>query len=230
MTTPPTSPSNRIIHDAMEMLSDEETAAYHRFLFDRDRYLYLTAHVLLRTALSNVTSLNPADWLIHRNGYGKPFIVNSGYEWLNFNLSHTHGLAVCAIVHSCETGIDVERFERIEDPTGICEGFFTKKERDYILCDNTSEKQKRFIRMWTLKEAYIKAVGKGLSIPLDSFSVFITNENKASMQIEPGFNHTNFVCNFHMHQPTPQHHLAVAYKADSQHNFTIRYHKVELIL
>jgi 4'-phosphopantetheinyl transferase len=121
------------------ILSDEELQRYRAFHFERDRAAYLTAHALTRRALSRYADVAPPDWQFAKGPCGKPEIANPLDRRLGFNLSHTHGLVACAVGWECEVGIDVERINREINPAVS------------------------FFEEWTLKEAYLKALGVGLT-------------------------------------------------------------------
>lgn len=224
MTVPPEVLSPTILEQSLGVLNRDEVETGQRFRFDKDRFLYVTAHSLLRTVLSNYAGLKPDEWLFQRNQYGKPFIVNPGFEWLRFNLSHTHGLAACAITNGKNIGIDVERYDRMDDPSGIAQRYFSKRESTDLAILSNEEKRKRFIEIWTAKEAYIKAVGKGLSIPLNSFSILPKYDGKLHYQIEFEWETQNTDYEIHTLQPTVHHHLAVVAESTPQQTNLLQTH------
>ncbi|MGE6487387.1 4'-phosphopantetheinyl transferase family protein [Paenisporosarcina sp. NPDC076898] len=103
--------------------------------------------------------------LIQKNKYGKPFLVNSPN--IHYNISHTKGIMVCAI-SACYVGIDIERIKNFNKR--IPKRFFTENEQNYIY-SREEDQNNRFFEVWTRKEAYVKWIGKGLEMPLDSFDV-----------------------------------------------------------
>lgn len=152
------------------LLSKEEMLRASAFKFEQDRHLYIEAHVFLRKTLSTYALIKPEDWVFECNEYGKPFIVNPGYDYLQFNLSHTNGLIACAISRYNPVGIDVEERRALADLDTLCEHALSPIElRDIKSTSNVQEKNKRFFTYWTLKEAYLKATGMGLSVPLQTF-------------------------------------------------------------
>jgi len=100
------------------------------------------------------------------NCYGKPYLKNT--KSFYFNISHTRS-AVAVVISAEEVGVDIERI--IKAPFGVARRCFAKDEIDYIFCDDVNS-TKRFYEVWTKKEAYVKNMGKGLSIPTNSFSIF----------------------------------------------------------
>jgi 4'-phosphopantetheinyl transferase len=150
-------------------LDVEERARADRFRFARDRDVFIAAHALARAMLSGATGL-PADaWQFVTGLYGKPALAaDCAASGLRFNLSHTRGLAACAIAYS-EVGIDVEAADRRVD-FAIADRFFAPAEALAVSQSAVEDKAALFFRTWTLKEAFIKATGEGLRRPLASFS------------------------------------------------------------
>ncbi len=160
------------------LLDSAEHSRAKTFKFFKDRKLYIAAHIFLRQKLSEHAPVSPAEWQFTTNTYGKPAIANSGYKELRFNLSHTQGLIACAVSHQQEVGIDVEKRKKLMDFDALCRyAFSTSEATDVLSINKLHMKEQRFFTYWTLKEAYIKARGMGLSIPLQKFT-FTENENK----------------------------------------------------
>lgn len=125
----------------------------------------------MRGALSLWSDQAPAKWEFALNEYGKPHIANpSPNTDLRFNLSHTNGLAVLALANNRELGVDVEYLGRQETNADIAERFFAPEEVLDFIAQPEQQKSMRFLEYWTLKESYIKAIGMGLSCPLESFA------------------------------------------------------------
>ena len=152
------------------VLSDEERSREKRFCFDTDRRQFVLAHALLRMLLSQYLACPPASISFGRNFYGKPSLVSPATSGLAFNISHTAGLAVCAVGVGCSVGVDVERSDREVDELALAKRYFSPSEFDLLASMPTTEQRKTFFQLWTLKEAYIKARGMGLTIPLADFA------------------------------------------------------------
>lgn len=144
-----------------------ETQKADRYMKQSDRHLSLVSKALVRYLIGEVTQQDPKSVRFSTNEYGKPFLV--GLPDLHFNLSHSHGVAVCALCRGAAVGVDVEDVGR-QTNLSIAGRFFSPAEAELVSKAPEAEKRALFFNIWTLKEAYIKAVGKGLSIPLDSFS------------------------------------------------------------
>lgn len=159
----------------LPLLDTEETAHYHRFYFDKDRQHYLAAHALLRLTLSRYAPVRPEEWRFERGPKGKPEIAaDMGLPRLRFNLSHTQGLVACVVALDCQCGIDVEHARTMRDMHGVAEAVFSKAEIAWLRAQPEEKQAETFFTFWTLKEAYIKATGEGLSAPLQSISFDIS--------------------------------------------------------
>jgi 4'-phosphopantetheinyl transferase len=156
----------------LDLLDLHERARWGRFRFEEDRRLYGAAHALLRIALSHYSAVDPRDWRFAAGPYGRPELTGAlATLGLRFNLSHTRGLAACAVTRNHTVGIDVELLRNSIDFLAIAQMHFTGYECAQIAAAPTALKPEIFFSIWTLKEAYIKARGFGLSLPLKSFSV-----------------------------------------------------------
>lgn len=151
-------------------LSNEERSREKRFRFDADRRQFLLAHALLRMVLSQYLACTPASISFGRNYYGKPSLVSPATSGLAFNISHTAGLAVCAIGVDCSVGVDVERSDRTVDELTLAKRYFSPSEYELLASTPAKDRRQVFYQLWTLKEAYIKARGMGLTIPLADFA------------------------------------------------------------
>nr|WP_320014771.1 4'-phosphopantetheinyl transferase superfamily protein [uncultured Desulfobacter sp.] len=147
-------------------LCPAEIQKANRYLKQSDRHLSLVSRALVRYLIAEVTRQDPQSLRFSTNKHGKPFLV--GFPEIHFNLSHSHGAAVCAFCRNAAVGVDVEDIGRRTD-LSIAKRFFSSYETALITKVSGTEKRKLFFDIWTLKEAYIKAVGKGLTIPLNSF-------------------------------------------------------------
>ena len=135
------------------------------------RQQYLMSRVMVRTTLSRYANVPPVDWEFRSNYYGRPFISKPiSCRDLEFNLSHTSGLIACIVARGARyIGVDVEDIERTIDPKTLADFAFAPKEIEALKAAVCNKQRALFFSYWTLKEAYIKAKGLGLSIPLDSF-------------------------------------------------------------
>ena len=156
-----------------QFLSATELARAERFRFLDHRRRHVIAHGALRVILGGYADADPTVLEIAIGTRGKPFLPR--YSALHFNLSHSGHLAMLA-VGDRELGVDVEKLRHLESLQEIARRHFSQSEFE-ALCALPEDQQLRgFYRLWTRKEAYIKAVGAGLSMPLDVFDVSIAPE------------------------------------------------------
>lgn len=164
------------------VLPAEETAACDRFVFESGRHQCLISRVLVRTALSAYTDVLPESWRFSANQFGKPHIAHPADCPLRFNLSHTSALIVCAVSQGWELGVDVEDVRRRVADESIARHYFASDEIESLLAVPTGERPARFLEFWTLKEAFLKAHGAGLAIPLKSFSFSLAADQSPQIQ------------------------------------------------
>jgi len=158
------------------VLNPGEIRKTNRYLDENARHLCLTARALVRYLISEYTGLPPEFFSFTTNEHGKPRLDSTPLDsGPHFNLSHTRGGVVCGLCLNHEIGVDLERLDRRVDP-GVADRFFSPQEAAWVReAQGKAQVKERFLDIWTLKEAYIKARGKGLAIPLDSFSFDLTD-------------------------------------------------------
>ncbi|HWA99115.1 MAG TPA: 4'-phosphopantetheinyl transferase superfamily protein, partial [Pirellulales bacterium] len=154
------------------LLNDDERSRYERYRADRAKRQFLIGRALVRTTLSRYEpSVSPEQWWFEANEYGRPEIAPGLIATaLRFNLSHTDGFAACAVAWENDIGVDVEFVARRTGGVHLARRFFSASEVDDLLRLPAEQQRDAFFDYWTLKEAYIKARGMGLAIPLGHFS------------------------------------------------------------
>lgn len=153
------------------LLDEQEAARAARFYFEADRQQFIAAHALTRCMLSAFGSRAAADWRFAKGRYDKPEVEPpDGAPPLRFNLSHTRGLVACAVARGRDIGVDVESLSRPGPDLSIADAYFSPSEVSLLRAQPEALQRETFFRLWTLKESYIKAIGAGLSMALDSFS------------------------------------------------------------
>jgi len=170
-------------------LSVDELARCDRFHFARDRHDYANAHHLLRTTLSRYDATPPEAWQFEATPHGKPALASesSGEVPLTFNLSHTRQIVACVVSRGTAVGIDIERADRLQDAMSIAARFFSPGEVAGLRrCATDNDRARRFVELWTLKEAFIKATGHGLSQPLDAFTFDVDEDHGIRFTPPPG--------------------------------------------
>jgi 4'-phosphopantetheinyl transferase len=152
------------------MLDVEELVRANQFRFAADRNTFTAAHALRRTMLSYATGLPTETWRYVEGPFGKPALaVDDVNRDLQFNISHTHGLVACAIA-SDPIGVDVEAADGSVEFDIMIDQVFAPEEIQVFKSAPWERRRCLFFRFWTLKEAFIKATGEGLTRPLSSFS------------------------------------------------------------
>lgn len=166
------------------VLSEGEVARAMSFHFEKDRKRWMVARGVLRMLLSRYLQLDPGLLQFEANRFGKPSLVFPalGYP-LQFNLSHSCDLALYAFTFTRQVGIDVEYKRADLDYEALARICFSLYEQGVLQTLLVLVKQEAFYNCWTRKEAYIKARGQGMSIPLDQFDVsFEPGEPAALLQ------------------------------------------------
>jgi len=160
-----------ILEENTRLLQPEELERAIRFKFDRHRNGFITARALLRRILSLYIGL-PADEIeLQTMSHGKPFVITHNLPELRFNLSHSHERVLYAFCLHREVGIDIELVKPGYADSGIPERFFSKSEVEMLRSVAVEQQAEAFFNCWTRKEAIIKAIGQGLSLPLSAFDV-----------------------------------------------------------
>lgn len=141
-----------------------------KYVKKKNKLQTLMGEILLRSIIIQKLKINNKDIVFSNNYYGKPYLKN--YPNVFFNLSHSGEFVVCAFDEH-PVGIDIEKIKEIEYKD-LAENFFTKREYDYIMKNDSDQQLNKFYDIWTLKESYIKCCGRGLSLSLKSFSIEIS--------------------------------------------------------
>jgi 4'-phosphopantetheinyl transferase len=160
------------VQDLQNLLASDEKSRADRFRFDKDRQHFVVVRGLLRVILARYLDLKPSQLRFIYSDYGKPALAPaSTTRGLSFNLSHAHELALVAVTRDRLLGIDLEHIRPIPEIEQITERIFSPQEKEMFRAPVGTEKLELFFQYWTLKEAFIKASGEGLSLPLDQFKV-----------------------------------------------------------
>ena len=149
-------------------LSEDELARAARFHFTQDRQRWIASRGLLRTVLGHMLETPPQDFRFERGPFGKPYLRASP---LSFNLSHTQNRVLIAAAWEREVGVDIEQTRSDFSPLELASQVFSLAEQRFLHSLSPPEQHQGFLRLWTAKEAYIKACGDGLSFPLDRLTL-----------------------------------------------------------
>ncbi len=161
------------------MLSADERSRAARFHFEHDRRRFTVARAYLRGILSAYTGMDAAELTFLTSPYGKPSLKNAPLD-IRFNVSHSGSLATVAITTGREIGIDIEKIRDDLELDLLAHRFFSPTEVE-TFCRAKHPKNAVFFRTWTCKEAFLKAQGMGLSLPLDCFDVEVDMGKPAAL-------------------------------------------------
>ena len=163
------------------LLTEDEISRANRFHFARDRNHYIVARGLLRKLLSGYLDTDARDLRFAYSEKGKPALEKSQPGLLDFNLAHSHGRAIYAFSRGRELGVDLEFVRADVSDDKIAERFFSTSEIWALRALAPELRKQAFFDCWTRKEAYIKARGEGLSMPLDEFDVSLAPGEAAAL-------------------------------------------------
>ncbi len=167
----PLDPPDTTVTELERFLADDEVQRANRFRFPKHRRRYLVGRAFLRLLLARYGVSKPTAIRFVYGEKGKPALAPNQGPALSFNLSNSGDRAVIAVTPHQELGVDLEVLRPMPDAENIAERFFSRPERHALRAVPAEVKSEAFFRCWTRKEAYIKAVGDGLSMPLDRFDV-----------------------------------------------------------
>jgi 4'-phosphopantetheinyl transferase len=163
------------IATAFSELAVDERQRANRYRRPLDRIRFVTARTCLRRVLGSILDIAPGRVSFERGEHGKPRLAAEFELYdVRFNLAHSEHLAVLAITSGREIGVDLESVRSNICPLDIASQFFTAEEHQALEALAPNDRLKAFYRCWTRKEAYAKALGAGLSLPLNSFSVSVS--------------------------------------------------------
>jgi 4'-phosphopantetheinyl transferase len=156
----------------VSILTSDESERASRFRLLHDRQRFILRHGLLRTILSGYLGMPSASLRFDYSSYGKPDLHTDYHKnALHFNMSHSHQMALIAVASHEHIGVDIEYVRSDFDHQRIATQFFSIDEQEQLRRVAAAERARAFFMCWTRKEAYIKALGMGLSLPLDQFDV-----------------------------------------------------------
>jgi 4'-phosphopantetheinyl transferase len=163
-------------------ISDDEIEKSRRFYFEKDQRRFVQSHAILRMILAEIIKIPPRNIEFLMNPFGKPYIMRrSDQPEVFFNLSHSEAGVLIAVSEGYECGVDIE-YQKEDIPSREIAGhFFSENELKIFLALPQDQQKEAFFNCWTRKEAFIKAKGKGLSIPLDSFDVSLAPDEPARL-------------------------------------------------
>ena len=173
------------VHEPEALLSPAESARAARFRFSKDRIRYIVRTAMLRQILSRYLNIAPTRMSFNYGEFGKPFLdsrrLNPEIRNLHFNLSHSDDAALIAISGAGPIGIDVERIRGNMNIDGLAAHCFTSEERSALEPLQGDAAVDLFFRLWTAKEAYVKAIGRGLSQNPQSVQISVNVDSTVTL-------------------------------------------------
>ncbi|MEH2069118.1 MAG: 4'-phosphopantetheinyl transferase HetI [Nostoc sp.] len=164
-------------------LSNDEMIRAQRFHFQQHQQRFIAGRGILRSILSRYLGIKPLEVQFNYQQRGKPMLAKTFADrGLEFNLSHSQELALCAVNCTREIGVDLEYIRPVSDLEALAKRFFLPREYEMLRSLSSNQQQEVFFRYWTCKEAYLKATGDGLS-QLEEVEVFLTPTKPAKLQI-----------------------------------------------
>ncbi|CAL7959234.1 4'-phosphopantetheinyl transferase [Gammaproteobacteria bacterium] len=167
--------------ELLNLLSTQEKTRSSKFIAEHARNNFIVARGILRWLLAKYLLIKPQDPVFQQNQYGKLYLDSST---LQFNISHSHDFALFAFTLDHPIGVDIELIRNDFDFAPIAQRFFSKKEDTDLLAMPPAEQLYAFFNCWSRKEAFIKAIGKGIFFALDKFSVEVSNKQAGRLQLQ----------------------------------------------
>lgn len=199
---------------AYSVLDDGERECAAAFLFQRDRDLYAFGHGFLRLTLARYLDADARALRFYCAARGRPELSSAGRAPLRFNLSHTEGLVACVVTGSAPCGVDVESFAQV-DYRKLPARVMATSESDALMALGEECRRDRMLEIWTLKEAYVKARGLGLSRALHEL-VFSNLGAAPHCDVGPGLHDCGAAWRFWSGRPTSRHRAAVAIRTGGE--------------
>jgi 4'-phosphopantetheinyl transferase len=200
--------SDSLMRDrCLAVLSGSEAETLRRMARESAADQYLVAHGLLRSLLSSCCDLPPCDWQFFRSAQGKPFVVE-GQPPLRFSLTHTEGLVACAVSACLDVGVDAEKLSSSRRVEKVLSRL-ADSERNLVARVAADQRESALVELWTLKESYLKALGTGLALSLDSFAIGWHSPDEPRVFFPQGPGQDPREWRFFQLSPSLQHRLAL---------------------
>ena len=159
----------------IQYLSDDENFRLNKFKITAKRYEFSRVRSILRYLLKRYLNADPRSIKFGMSSHGKPFVI--GHD-ISFNVTHSHGCALIGFTRNTPIGLDVEKLRNKVDCQGLSRRYFSPNESDELLAIAEEDQQQAFFTCWTRKEAFVKALGRGIGFGLDNFDVAFQNHDQ----------------------------------------------------
>ena len=197
---------------ASEVLDESERFRASRFVFERDRELFIFSHGLLRLVLARYLDADARELRFNSSPGGRPELAIVGSLPIRFNLSHTDGLVACAVTRLADCGVDVESLGRVHYRDLIAVVLAPSEYAELMALDE-GYRRDRFLEIWTLKEAYLKGRGLGLSHPLHTIA-FSGFDGERRLTVDSDVDDIGRAWRFWSRRPTSRHRACAALRTD----------------
>ena len=193
---------------ALAWLSPDERERAARFRHEADRAMFLLGRAMARTLVGRALGVHPSDWTWRDGPHGRPEVAAPATD-LRFNLSHSAGLVLCALADGRDVGVDVEHLDRRAPDRLLVRRYCSPREADDVESRGDAWLE-RFLTYWTLKEAYLKARGLGISVALADLGFELSSGGPIHVVFGPSLLDAGGQWHFHLWYPSPRHLAAVA--------------------
>ncbi|MBZ9770986.1 4'-phosphopantetheinyl transferase family protein [Mesorhizobium sp. CO1-1-8] len=167
------------------LLTDDDRHRYSQQRFEEGRRRFLITRALARYVLSINCGVASDDLVFGADQWGKPMLLHPCENRVAFNIAHTSGLIVVAVARADAIGVDIEYPSPIDENFEIAQRFFSAKEVEALRALPPKVRDERFFDYWTLKEAYVKGRGVGLSLPFNCFAIDFRDGSRPRLAVEP---------------------------------------------
>jgi 4'-phosphopantetheinyl transferase len=217
LTIPDNIKNSGVITQLLSLLSAEEIKKHNRLYFSADRHLYLVSHALVRKVLAKYLEKQPADLKFHYVENGKPEILLSKNDpIIRFNLSHTAGLAACIVTMNDDCGIDAEAIVNKTASLDIAHSMFSDSEFEHLKSLTGRSYLEEFFTRWTLREAYVKALGQGIDYPINQLLFNIKDDSDIDVSFQGKLGDACQFWQFQVMRPTADHIVTTAIKGKNK--------------
>lgn len=200
---------------AEQILTDDERQRAARFVTQQDRHDQLVSRALVRLGLSACFTVPPHAWRFERDAKQRPFVTApAGLPRFQFSLSHTAGLIALLVTSAERAGLDVEHTARTNDLALVATRVCSPTELESLNRLASDAWRERFFQLWTLKEAYAKARGLGIGLPLNRIAFSLRADDAVAVQFSSEIGDDPAAWQFHLRRVTSQHLLAAAIDRD----------------
>ncbi|MGK9164882.1 4'-phosphopantetheinyl transferase superfamily protein [Inquilinus limosus] len=197
-----------VFEACLPLLTAAERARAARFIMPGDRRRFAAARSLMRRLLQDITGIPAGEWDFAIGDHGKPLVCRpEAGRSIGINISHAQGMVACAAAPGTVIGVDLEWLGRVVEPR-IADRRFAAAEAAAVRAVPANRRREAFLSIWTVKEAYVKALGGGLTIALDSFVVEALSERPVVRFLDPAIDDAAW--HFRQWRPSPRHLLGLA--------------------